>query len=164
MINKKEDEDTISTVLLIIFGASMILGGTGFIIQRVIYYLLGGPQSNIFLVGLIIIVIGLFFILFHKRYPIRFVIGAIMLFISSILFLYMYLIKIPQLKDSAEEFKNRKAAGEVIGLYPKNVNWEFYELFLISLIIIFISIGILLIMIYIKMYLAKPNTDLQLNK
>lgn len=157
----KKELSNVWSILLIVIGALFIIPvGMSLIIIHIVASLMSGSQSipmHIFLIGLIIILVGFVCILYPKRYKIRFVVGAFTSFYLSATFFILYSTFIPAIMAGGGGIG---AGGVAAGAYsPQNV-W-LYELFLALLSVVFTSLGIMLIFLYVKPYLAQRKFSLK---
>ena len=158
MIEKK-DVGNVWSLLLIVLGAVFIIpGGLSLIIVHIVASLMSSSQSismYIFLIGLIIILVGFACILYPKRYRIRFIVGAFTSFYLSATFFILYSTFIPAIMAGGGGCIGAEGGGaESAGLHPIQDVW-LYELFLALLVVVFISLGIILIILYVKPYFAQ---------
>lgn len=162
MIEKK-DVGNVWSLLLIVLGALFIIPGGLFLINMhiVTSLMTTGSQPihtiHILLVGLIILIVGFVCILYPKKYRIRFIVGAFTSFYCSATFYIQYSRFIPAIKGAEESdiSSPASAAGP-----SSQIVW-LYELFLLSLVIIFVSLGVILIFLYVKPYLAQRKSILK---
>ena len=149
-----EDWKYVLSVLSIIFGALLIYPAGLFSAIAYVHILLyGGSQSYLyyFIFGLLILIIGLVMIIFPKKFNIRFIIGAILCFITTFIFSLINFLTIPQLKimaghsNNALEYNNINNNSAI-----QNIDYAFYENLLSFLILFFIIIGIIFIIAFIK--------------
>ena len=164
MIEKKDVGD-VWPLLLIVLGALFIIpAGLSLIVMHIVASLMSSSQPisiHIPLVGLIVIIIGFVCILYPKKYRIRFVVGAFTSFYLSATFFILYSTFIPAIMvGEGGSIGAEGGVAESAGLHPIRDVW-LYELFLISLVIVFISLGIVLIFLYVKPYLAQRKSILK---
>lgn len=110
----------------------------------------GGYQYTWLIGGLIALFLGFFCILYPKKYKIRFIVGGIMSFISSSIFLTMAIGLLPAI---TQDNMNTSA---MITTEPQ-VSSTFLENFSYFLGILFAILGIILVILYIKRYLKEKE-------
>ncbi len=159
-MDKKEEQNIIGSILLIVFGALFIIPmGVNLVAIQITMSVLGGSSGSTLLLitGIILIGIGYVCILYPKRYKIRYLVGAAFSFFYSINFFIIYITFIPQMKELANSYKESSSEGGISGLQPGNVDFVFYETLVIALISAFILIGIILIFMYVRSYIYQEN-------
>lgn len=110
---------------------------------------------HILLIGLIILIVGFVCILYPKKYRIRFIVGAFTSFYLSATFFILYSTFIPAIMVGGGGCIGAEGGGaESAGLHLIQDVW-LYELFLALLIVVFTSLGIILIFLYVKPYIAQ---------
>lgn len=162
-MDKKEEQTIIGSILLIVFGVLFILPmGVNLVIMHITMSVLGGSSGSVYLliIGIILIGVGYTCILYPKRYKIRYLVGAAFSFFYSINLFIIYFTFIPQMKELANSYKDSGTEGGTSGLQPGNVDFVFYETFVLALISVFILIGISLIFMYVRSYLNNENTTI----
>jgi hypothetical protein len=155
----KKELSNVWSILLIVLGAVFIIpGGLSLIIMHIVASLMSSSQSipmHIFLIGLIIILVGFVCILYPKKYGIRFIVGAFTSFYLSATFFILYSTFIPAIMAGGGGCIGAEGGGaESAGLHPIQDVW-LYELFLALLVVVFTSLGIILIFLYVKPYIAQ---------
>lgn len=160
MIEKK-DVGNVWSLLLIVLGALFIIpGGLLLINMHIVTSLMTtGSQPihtiHILIIGLIMVIVGFVCILYPKKYRIRFIVGAFTSFYCSATFFILYSTFIPAIRESGEGSIGAEGGGMAsAGLHPIQNVW-LYELFLALLVVVFTSLGIILIFLYVKPYLAQ---------
>ena len=151
--------DNVCSILLIVLGALFIIpGGLSLIVMHIVASLMSSSQPiqmHILLIGLIIIIVGFVCILYPKRYRIRFIVGAFTSFYLSATFFILYSTFIPAIMAGGGGCIGAEGGGaESAGLHLIQDVW-LYELFLILLVIIFASVGIILLFLHVKPYFAQ---------
>lgn len=155
----KEDWDYFLSVSSIITGIWVVFPGGLFLSMVYITLLLfGGPQSSIyyFLIGLLVLAVGLVMIILPKKFNIRFLISSILCFIAASVYFIINFFTLQSLKKLYEpvpEHLNSNNFDESSSI--QNVDFIFYENLLNFLVIFFIIIGIIFIIYYVKLNMKK---------
>ena len=148
----KEKYNYLIDIFLIVFGGVFLLpSGVGLIMRLPVVSFIRGEDIYsyvwVLVAGMIIIGLGLFCILYPKRYKIRFIFGAIPSFTLSCVLYIFYTTSIPSMRMSVEASKLLD-----FNLSHTSTSFEFYEKFILFLCISFVLVGIAFIVMYIVTY------------